>query len=724
MSLGAGRAVRAGDGRQLTLGELLKSGGAGSVYRVREAGDVVAKIYHDYVDSELYQRKVAAMLSLSPELPDLIEAGDRYVQIAWPTDLLYAERSRFAGFLMPAVDVKATSELECVLQERQARMHGLPTGLGAKITLAANLAAVIAELHRQHHRVVDLKPVNLRFYPKSLYMAMLDCDGFSIQGEGERFKAPQYTPEYMAPEFQADGITVLGEEQQDRFALAVIVFQLLNFGIHPFTGRPSSERVPTDIPGRIAGRFHAYGLRPNAHLRPSLVSGHLAMPMELRQLFDRAFDGPGILRPSALEWASALRGYAQRSRLRLATCRDDGEHQHFAGLPCAACMRAELIAQTQQKRETAKSATTQIKTVVRHAGQRVRATTIPNAMTAARRAHGLPTATHAPRPWQRPPPPAPRKPPSATSRFGWWAISKFWPFLLVITLFGINAGARRLANIFNEPATPAAHYGMSAEEQRRYERLKRTLTLEQQAALDAAMARRQRQSAQGTPAYEVREPAPPANGIVPIASRVNLPRSLWPSMWQELEDARPYALGVAVGTTDGNGIVAGRSLVKLDLMLPREVRADAAERASATARFLVFISTAADLDTGDREDKMRALHAYLIEHPYDSEAACEWGWLALLDRKREYADDAFIRAIWADPNYAGGWYGLGATASDDSVRYGALVMSQSMQSHSADAAARVSAFTAKALSRNNINPVQFQLIEQHAAERTLPALKR
>jgi DNA-binding helix-hairpin-helix protein with protein kinase domain len=298
---GEGRELRAGDGTRLVLGALIKSGGAGSVYRVRDKPGVVAKLYHDDVDLPLYERKVTAMLALTPQLPDLSEGGKRYVQIAWPKALLRDARNRFVGYTMPAVDVAATSELECVLQEKQASRLGLPTGLGAKITLAANLSNVIAELHKQRHRVVDLKPVNLRFYPSSLYMAMLDCDGFSIQGQNERFEAPQFTVDYLAPEFQHGGLTAVGEESQDRFALAVVVFQLLNFGIHPFTGRPANERVPTDIPSRIAARLYAYARTPNAQLSPSPVSGHEAMPAELRLLFDRAFDGPGAGRPSPLE---------------------------------------------------------------------------------------------------------------------------------------------------------------------------------------------------------------------------------------------------------------------------------------------------------------------------------------------------------------------------------------------------------------------------------------
>jgi len=316
----------------------------------------VAKIYHDRTNRVELEQKVAAMLELSPRLPDIVENDRRYVQIAWPEALLRNEQGRFVGFLMPAVDVQATSELECILQERQARAAGLPTGLGAKITLAANLAVVIAALHAQQHHVIDLKPVNLRFYPQSLYMAMLDCDGFSIQGRGGRFVAEQITPDYLAPEFQGKSLSVVAEQQQDLFALAVVVFQLLNFGIHPFTGRPHSEHAPTDIPGRIAQRFYAYGLRANASLAPSPVSGHRAMPSDLRLLFDRAFESAGATRPSAKEWVAVLKTYALRSSQRLTICTTDNQHQHFAGWPCAACARAALIAATARNAIAAKAA--------------------------------------------------------------------------------------------------------------------------------------------------------------------------------------------------------------------------------------------------------------------------------------------------------------------------------------------------------------------------------
>lgn len=344
MSVRSGGRVWLDRQRGLTLARLIKSGGAGSVFLLAEAPAQVAKLYHDHMDLASYQRKIDAMLRLSPELPDQVENGKRYVQIAWPQSPLLDARGRFIGFAMPVLDIQQTAELEEVLQERQARAAGLPTGLGAKITLAANLSGVIAALHQQHHYVVDLKPVNLRFYRDSLYIAMLDCDGFSIQGESERFAAQQFTADYLAPELQGGGLTAAGEAAQDRFALAVVIFQLLNFGIHPFSGRPANAQLPTDLPGRIRGRYYAYGLRAHKSITPNPVSGHAQMPQELREMFDSAFAGSPDSRPAPAEWARVLREYALRSSQRLAVCTADPSHQHFAGLACAACARSAMIA--------------------------------------------------------------------------------------------------------------------------------------------------------------------------------------------------------------------------------------------------------------------------------------------------------------------------------------------------------------------------------------------
>ena len=337
------------DGKQsLTLGQLIKSGGAGCVYLLPGSPAQVAQLYHPHLDRAANRRKLDAMLELTPELPDKLENGRRYVQIAWPQAAVHDRQGEFLGFVMPLLDMAHTAELEQVLQERQARAAGLPVGLGAKVTLAANLAGVLAALHQQHHYVVDLKPVNLRFYRDSLTIAMLDCDGFSIQGKGERYKAEQFTSDYLAPEVQRKGLPAGSEAAQDRFALAVVIFQLLNFGIHPYSGRPASAQVPTDIPGRIRDGYYAYGARRHKGIAPNVTSGHALMPPEVRALFDRAFGKQGSARPSATDWAQLLRKLALRhadpAQNGIVVCRLNAGHQHFAGLGCAACARETAIA--------------------------------------------------------------------------------------------------------------------------------------------------------------------------------------------------------------------------------------------------------------------------------------------------------------------------------------------------------------------------------------------
>lgn len=628
MSEAFGHHVHSGDGRRLRLGPMLKSGGAGSIHRLPESPHQVAKIYHRHVDLTEYEQKVEAMLALSPELPDIVDGAQRYVQIAWPQATLRDPRGRFTGFLMPAVDVQATSELETILQERQARAAGLPTGLGAKITLAANLAAVVAELHRRGHHVVDLKPVNLRFYPKSLYMAMLDCDGFSIRGPALRFTAPQFTPDYLAPEFQRGGLTDAGEETQDRFALAVVVFQLLNFGIHPFTGRPANDRVPTDIPGRIAAGCYAYGERANASLSPSPVSGHATLPHDLRQLFDRAFVQRDDLRPPAAEWATLLRHFAQRSSLRLVSCGKNAQHQHFAGSTCAACTREALIAQTAQRAASARpaapapGATAPWMPASRRPspGQPAPAKTPlrPRWTTRATtpvRPTPVPTNAWTPMPG-RPPgaPPPPNWPQSYRPGFSQnaplpnWVVNLVFIVLFLALLRGCSNQSTYTSPVPERPARP------------------------QVAAPPAATAT-----------------APPGAGSVDRAR--TMMDSVAMSLLRNSTTARISALK-SLGTLSGS---------------PQATMAPQLQAARPALLAHLGANDAAAL-----QQRIAELNDVVDNSPRAAESSFELGWLHLLAGNAALAQDAFVRAVLAEPTHPAAWYGYGVAVGDPGLTVGAL----------------------------------------------------
>lgn len=646
METTAGSAVWTGDGRQLKLEVLLKSGGAGSVYRLQGTTGEVAKIYHAHVDHAHYARKIEAMLKLSPQLPDLNDGGRRFVQIAWPQATLRDKRGKFLGFLMPAVDVRATSELECILQEKQARALKLPTGLGAKITLAANLAAVIAELHAQRHYVVDLKPVNLRFYPQSLYMAMLDCDGFSIQGQGERFAAPQITPDYLAPEFQAKALTAAGEEQQDRFALAVVVFQLLNFGLHPYSGRPRTDALATDIPGRIRQRAYAYGLRANTHQLPNLSSGHQAMPMDLRTLFDRAFDGADAGRPSAAEWRSLLTGYAQRTNQRLLVCRRNAEHQHYAGQACAACERADLLAKARAapKRES-------------------RPARIPPSARQRPNPFARPSAPPAPPAWTRQPVqprarrpmpyvPLPRAPQPAPPSLPWQVAA--WFFSLLFN----NPRATVALVMFVVMLFLRSQDGASNRQEDRHR--------DTPVPVDASQA---------SEAPRASRAEPPPLETAPELGVASAPIEAQGSGVSEPSESE---LGIAESDIREAANALTSERVNDYARSMGSLYATAYRRSSASgsdpygARFNRFMNNLRDQDPTERRELIRDLQQALVAEPTAAEPAFQLGCLSLASGGRLGAREYFVRTIWADPNHGAAWYAYGAIASEDGVALGAM----------------------------------------------------
>ncbi|HEX4855154.1 hypothetical protein [Arenimonas sp.] len=624
MSLKAGDTVFIEGGGPLTLGPLVKSGGAGSVHLV--AGDPrrVAKLYHAGLASPEYERKLAAMLALAPALPAIRDGDREHVQIAWPQALLRDRRGRFLGFLMPAVDIKATSELETILQERQARAHGLPTGLGAKLTLAANLASVIAALHDEGHHVVDLKPVNLRFYPRSLYMALLDCDGFSIQGQGERFPAPQFTPDYLAPEFQRQGLDDAGEQTQDRFALAVVAFQLLNFGLHPYAGRPASDQLATDLPGRIAQGAYAYGLRRNPLIHPSPVSGHEALPGELRRLFDQALGG-GTTRPAAAEWAEVLRGYALRANQRLVACERDAAHQHFAGLACAACDRVALMARTARAAPGVRRAAAQ-QAAAQAAAVRMRAPMPAAAAPAPGRAWGVATARPAP----APPPglPFPPLPPmsSATRRHLQWRRRRH-PLLPLL--------ARVWRKIYE---WSIAAIGV-------------VVVVAMMRVLGLANAPPPR-------------PAPPASAVpvAPDPSRI--------AARIRATDSRALAASAALAAGDRPAFQAALDDLERHAAVPRGTRATIARR---DVRLLSRVVPGGE-EAYRRE--VDALIGRLTKDPEDAEAAFLSGWMLLHEGDRARAREYFARAVGAAPDFPAAWYGLGLSAATDPERIALLAVAE------------------------------------------------
>lgn len=325
---------------QAQLVSIGKSGGAGEVFNIEHKPGHVAKLYHATTKPEQlahYAKKIEWMIANKPELPAIPAEYHAVVQLAWPVALVL-KNSKFAGFVMEKIDFERTMELDYLLTRKQAAKEGFDADFGKLVTVCYNLAALLNCLHSKRIAVVDLKPINLKVYKSELYVSILDCDGFSIYADSFVSEAPQVTPEYLAPEFHDRAVT--HPEAQDRFALATIVFRLLNFGIHPFAGVPTSRGpYPQELAGRIKYGLYPYGKKRHKDVRATPASVHECLPDTLRELFDRAFALGS--RASAYEWATVLGNFASRASGQMANCEQG--HLQFMGKPCPTCYRDAVI---------------------------------------------------------------------------------------------------------------------------------------------------------------------------------------------------------------------------------------------------------------------------------------------------------------------------------------------------------------------------------------------
>ncbi|MGB0388265.1 MAG: two-component regulator propeller domain-containing protein [Ardenticatenaceae bacterium] len=318
-------------GIRIELGEAIKRGGEARIFEVRGKSNLVAKVYHEHRAER--EAKLKAMLANAPVQPAT------HTAIAWPMELLY-ERGQLVGFLMPKI-----SGYDPIMRfyNPALRKKQLP-GFDWRYLhrTASNLAVVIETVHEAGHLIGDLNESNILVNDQAL-VTLVDADSFQIAGQrGQIFRCAVGKPEYTPPELHRVSFQLVNRRpEHDHFGLAVLFFQLLMQGYHPFSGV---------LPAHLSiGRVDVYGIKNGLfpyyqnHKQSSVEKPPNAPPFallhpELQALFIRCFvDGhrSPTQRPTAREWRALL----YKAEQALVTCERDRTHiygTHLAGCPFCA----------------------------------------------------------------------------------------------------------------------------------------------------------------------------------------------------------------------------------------------------------------------------------------------------------------------------------------------------------------------------------------------------
>lgn len=310
-------------GERIEIGRRIAAGGEGAVHALPGHAGMCAKIYHENHRTSERRQKLECMVARPPKDPT---AATGHRSIAWPQALLFADpqRRKFVGFMMPLLSPDADSALNYFQPETRTTRY---PGFNFRYLLRAgrNLAAAVAALHEAGYRVGDLNESNVRITPEAL-VTLIDCDSFQVPSpQGGVFRCTVGKPEYTAPELLGVPFEKADRtEETDAFALAVMLFQLLMQGWHPYAGPWQDPGKSVPLVDRIRGGHYAHG--GSRLVKPPPKAPQIGiLPGEIRKAFDDAFvrgTAEPARRPRAADWVAIL----GRAEARLRTCRENSEH--------------------------------------------------------------------------------------------------------------------------------------------------------------------------------------------------------------------------------------------------------------------------------------------------------------------------------------------------------------------------------------------------------------
>ncbi len=333
---------RQSTGEIITLhpGSLLGTGGEARVYSLTQEANLVAKIYHQPDLTRI--QKLAAMIANPPEVA---EAGRELQAVAWPLDLLVTanEEQKVVGFLMPRI--AAMRSIADFYNPRTRRQFNPLFNYFYLHRTARNLATAVRSLHERGYVVGDINESNI-LISETAVVTLVDADSFQVHDQQNQkvFRCAVGKPEFTPPELQYKAFADVDRlPEHDLFGLAVILFQLLMEGTHPFAGQFRGNGEPPPIKERIAAGHFVYGTKFVPYQPAPVAPRFTMLDPALQSLFVRCFED-GHKDPKARPTAGAWQVALAEAETLMRTCRINEQHRYGNHLQsCPWCERAKLL---------------------------------------------------------------------------------------------------------------------------------------------------------------------------------------------------------------------------------------------------------------------------------------------------------------------------------------------------------------------------------------------
>jgi DNA-binding helix-hairpin-helix protein with protein kinase domain len=311
------------DGESVRLGKRIGRGGEGEVFALENDLNRVLKIYTSTADVQQREAKITSIVNR--------KIGAQSSLVAFPLAIARRIDGKFAGFVMKRVDGhKPLFEL----YSPGARKKNFPRAdFRFLVRTAANVSRAVASVHKTGCVIGDINHSGILVSDEAK-VALIDADSFQIIDGAEKYLCRVGVPEYTPPELQGKKLSnVMRTANHDAFGLAVVIFQLLFMGRHPFVGAFAKGDMPMER-AIFENRFVYSLIRDVGMTRPPGAASLADFPQYVAEAFEQAFSPNAERRPTAESWINIL----VRLESAIVQCANDNLHYYpQAATECPWC---------------------------------------------------------------------------------------------------------------------------------------------------------------------------------------------------------------------------------------------------------------------------------------------------------------------------------------------------------------------------------------------------
>lgn len=284
------------NGKSRQLGRRIGKGGEGEIYLLADDKTLAVKVY---TVSQLQDRPAKIRALVDGKL------AEKAPLVAFPISEVHAKSGVFVGFAMRLVE--GYKPLHELYAPGSRKIHFPRADFRFLVRTASNIARAVASVHRSGCVIGDINHSGILISPQAV-VALIDADSFQVTTRMGQFLCSVGVPEYTPPEFQGKSLAgLVRAPNHDAFGLAVVIFQLLFMGRHPFVGTVRKGDIPP-LHENIRAFKYVYAENRDVGMdqppgTPDISDFHPALAAS----FDKAFSREDAnARPSAEDWVEVL----------------------------------------------------------------------------------------------------------------------------------------------------------------------------------------------------------------------------------------------------------------------------------------------------------------------------------------------------------------------------------------------------------------------------------